>query len=201
MRTQSKLNLVYHGMKNRCYNPHVKSYPHYGGRGITICDEWNNPEKSYTHYGIYSKGWKAFEEWALSNGYKEGLTIDRIDNNKGYSPENCRWVDKKTQSNNRNFCRLITYKSKTQTLKQWCEELNINYKVVHKRLTICKWTVEQAFETKENPLINFITYKGKVQSVADWAKELNINYGTLRARLYKYNMSVERAFTKETPRR
>lgn len=197
---QQRLNLVYHSMLARCYNPNSKSYKHYGERGITVCEEWLNTEKVCTHYGIYTKGWRTFEKWALDNGYKEGLTIDRIDNNKGYSPENCRWVDRKMQSNNRNFCRLITYKGKTQTLKQWCEELNINYKQVHARIVRCGWTVKQAFETKENPLINFITYEGKTQSLADWAKELKINYGTLRARLYKYNMPVEQAFTKKTPR-
>lgn len=201
MRNNKKLNHVYHGMKNRCYNPHVRSYKDYGGRGITICDEWNNPEKICTHYGIYSKGWQAFEKWALSHGYKEGLSIDRIDNNRGYSPENCRWVDKKTQSNNRNFCRFITYKGKTQTLKQWCEELNINYKQTHARIVRGGWAIEQAFETKQNPLINFITYNGKTQTVAAWARELNLSYGTLRARLFKYNMPVDRALTKEPPRR
>lgn len=201
MKSPSKLNGVYRAMKARCYNPNVKSYKDYGGRGITICDEWLNPEKVCTHYGIYTKGWRAFEIWALSNGYKEGLTIDRIDNNKGYSPDNCRWVDKKTQSNNRGFCRLITYRGKTQNLKQWCEELGINYKLAHRRLSICKWTVEQTFETKENPLYNLISYNGKTQTVAAWARELNLSYGTLRARLFKYKMPVDRALTKEPPRR
>ena len=123
--------------------------------------------------------------------------IDRIDNNKGYSPDNCRWVDDKTQANNRNYCRLITYKGRTQNLKQWCEELELNYKSIYKRIFQDGWTVEQAFEIKENPYINMITYKGKTQSVAAWCRELNLNYGTLYSRLYKYNMPIERAFTKK----
>lgn len=197
MKTPTKLNRVYHSMLARCYNPHTKSYKHYGERGITVCEEWVNKEKYYTHYGIYTKGWRAFEKWALENGYKEGLTIDRIDNNKGYSPENCRWVSKKVQSNNRNFCRKITYKGRTQNLKQWCEELKLNYKTIHKRIAIDGWTVEKAFECLENPLIKNITYNGRTQTLTEWAKELNIKYGTLHSRLYKYNMPIEKAFTKK----
>jgi hypothetical protein len=125
------------------------------------------------------------------------LTIDRIDNNKGYSPENCRWVSKKVQSNNRNFCRKITYKGRTQNLKQWCEELKLNYKTIHKRIAIDGWTVEKAFECLENPIIKNITYNGRTQTLTEWAKELNIKYGTLHSRLYKYNMPIEKAFTKK----
>ena len=146
---QQRLNLVYHSMLARCYNPNAKSYKHYGERGITVCEEWLNTEKGYTHYGIYSKGWRTFEKWALDNGYKEGLTIDRIDNDKGYSPENCRWVDRKVQANNRNFCRYITYKGKTQNLKQWCCELGLNYKTIHRRIKSLHWTIEKAFTTRK----------------------------------------------------
>lgn len=141
----SKLNGVYRAMKVRCYNPNSKSFQDYGSRGITICKEWLNPKKICSNHGIRSEGWIAFEKWALSHGYKEGLTIDRIDNNKGYSPENCRWVDRKVQSNNRNFCRVITYKGKTQNLKQWCYELGLNYKKIHRRITVLHWSIEKAF--------------------------------------------------------
>lgn len=147
MKKPTKLNGVYGAMKRRCYNKNCKDYINYGGRGITVCDEWKNAEKVCTHYGIWSKGWKAFESWALLNGYREGLTIDRIDNNKGYSPDNCRWVDKKVQSNNRNYCNLVTYNGKTQNLKQWCEELDLNYKTVHMRI-MRGWTIERAFTIK-----------------------------------------------------
>lgn len=192
----NKLNAVYHGILRRCYNPNQKSYARYGGRGIKVCDEWLNSELVFEGTKHSKKGWLSFQKWALSNGYKEGMSIDRIDNNKGYSPENCRWVDRKVQSNNRNYCRLITYKGKTQNLKQWCEELGLNYKNMHKRLFKENWSIEKAFETKDNPLIKNITYKGETHSIAEWAKKLEINYGTLYSRIYKYNMPIEIAFSK-----
>ena len=75
-------------MKKRCYNPECVAYSNYGGRGIKICDEWLN---NYT----------SFHDWALSNGYADNLSIDRIDVNGNYEPSNCRWVDAKIQANNR----------------------------------------------------------------------------------------------------
>lgn len=75
-------------MKIRCYDDKCKDYKHYGGRGITVCDEWLN-------------GFQAFYDWAMSHGYADNLSIDRIDNEKGYSPDNCRWVTASEQNKNR----------------------------------------------------------------------------------------------------
>ena len=112
-----------------------------------MCEEWLNKERVITDLGLSTKGWITFKTWALNNGYQEGLTIDRIDNNKGYSPDNCRWVNHKTQANNRSSNRFITYKGKTQTMKQWSEELGIDYRVMTQRITILKWPTNKAFET------------------------------------------------------
>lgn len=118
-------NILLH-MKDRCYNPNHKEFSIYGGRGIKVCKEWYTPHSR--------KGSKAFKKWALQNGYADNLTIDRIDNNKGYSPENCRWVTMEVQQNNKRNNRLITYKGKTQTMAQWSKELNIPFSTIKGRL-------------------------------------------------------------------
>lgn len=147
MSKHSRLSSIYRTMKNRCYNPKSYNYQNYGGRGITICEEWLNNEFVKGEIGRKSKGFVAFREWATDNGYTDNLTLDRIDVNKGYSPENCRWVTMKVQSNNTRRNRIITYKGKSQTLAQWCDELCLNYQKIIQRI-ISGWSVARAFETK-----------------------------------------------------
>lgn len=120
-------------MKSRCNNENSKHYALYGGRGITVCHEWQKFEPFYN--------------WAIENGYKEGLTLDRIDVNGNYEPSNCRWVDVKTQQNNRRNNRLITYNGETKTLAQWADEKGISKTTLHNRLTKSKWSVEKALNT------------------------------------------------------
>lgn len=187
-----RLSTIYRSMKDRCYNPSNKFYCNYGGRGITVCDEWLNKER----ISRSSKGWVVFKDWALSHGYTDELTIDRIDNNKGYSPENCRWITLKEQMSNRRFCNLITYNGKTQSLAQWCEELHLNYWSTRSRLNICGWSVEKAFNTHKNTRLKMITYKGRTQTLKQWCEELGLKYYTVASRLNRSGWTVEQAFSK-----
>ena len=116
----TRIHSVYNTMKGRCYNPKDQKYDRYGARGITICDEWlNNP--------------KSFYDWALSNGYQDGLSIDRIDNDGNYCPENCRWVDRKTQANNKSNNRYYEYNGMKKTISEWAEYLGLPYSAIKAR--------------------------------------------------------------------
>ena len=117
----TRLYGIWNSMKDRCFNENAAPYKHYGGRGISVCDEWKH-------------NFKSFREWAYSNGYEENLTIDRIDNNDDYSPSNCRWVDRTAQANNRRSNRLLTYNGETHNVTQWASILNVNASLLFNRV-------------------------------------------------------------------
>ena len=151
MGKQTRLQRILHNMKNRCYNSDFKEYENYGGRGITICKEWLNSEKTKivgTHISNTSKGLIALKKWAMENGYSDKLTLDRIDPNGNYEPSNCRWVSRKEQNNNRTNNHYITYKGKTQSISKWSEELGINRQKIVDRLWKLGWSIERTLTTK-----------------------------------------------------
>lgn len=113
-KTHNRIYRIYAHMKSRCYVPTNKNYVDYGGRGISVCDEWLND-------------FQKFYDWAIANGYKDNLTIDRIDVNRNYEPDNCRWATYKEQSNNRRVTLKHTYKDVTHTLPEWVEITGVNY--------------------------------------------------------------------------
>ena len=120
-------------MLYRCENPKNRAYKYYGERGIQVCEEWHD--------------FNAFKKWLDESGYVEGLTVDRIDNNKGYCPENCRLTDSKTQANNRRSNVEITYNGQTHNLTEWSEILGFDYKQVHNRMHKLGWDFEKALLT------------------------------------------------------
>ncbi|EQB3099763.1 hypothetical protein [Clostridium botulinum] len=128
----TRIYKVWADMLQRCNNPKNPYYDNYGGRGIKVCDKWIAPEN--------------FVQWAFYNGYNENLTIDRIDVNANYSPENCRWITIKKQQNNRRNNILFTIKNKTKTLAEWCKEYNMNYGAVYYRIKK-GWNIEKALTT------------------------------------------------------
>jgi hypothetical protein len=117
---KKKLYYVYDSMKQRCNNKNNKNYSYYGGRGISICEQWNN----FTN----------FKEWAISNGYKTGLTIDRINNDGNYEPSNCRWVNMKTQVRNTRVLSSTNssgYRCVYKHRNKWNVKLTVDYKVIN----------------------------------------------------------------------
>lgn len=117
----------------RCENPNNSAFKNYGGRGISICDEWRYDFQTF--YG-----------WAIANGYRDGLTIERIDVNGNYDPSNCCWATRKEQGFNRRNNHRITYNEKTQTMRQWADELELDYDVIAKRINVLHWSVEDALK-------------------------------------------------------
>lgn len=144
--TGTRLHRIWQNMKARCYRKSAREYENYGGRGITVCDEWRN---SYEN----------FKEWALNNGYAEDLTIDRINTDGNYCPENCRWITNKEQQNNKRNNVVYEFNGEIKTLAQWSEELGICYRTLQKRIR--KWGVEKAFTTplKEETYIDIVGQK------------------------------------------
>jgi len=127
----SRLHSIWSNMKNRCSNPNSKRYKDYGGRGITVCEEWK-------------ENFENFYNWAVQNGYEKELTLDRVDTNKGYNQENCRWATYQTQANNTRTNKYIVYKKETHTLAEWCRILEKPYKTMHDRLK-SGWSIEDTF--------------------------------------------------------
>ena len=145
MGNNSRLAVIYDNMKRRCYSSSNPRFKDYGGRGITICREWSNREKAKGNKNA-TKGFLAFQKWALANGYADNLTLDRIDNSKSYCPENCRWTSIKIQNNNKRSNHYITCQGQTKTLTEWCDELNLSYNKIKQRINKLKWSPEEAFE-------------------------------------------------------
>lgn len=116
----TRLYRIWQNMKQRCYNSSNKDYKDYGVRGIKICDEWLNDFQS-------------FYDWSMNNNYNNALTIDRIDVNGNYEPDNCCWSTRKQQTENRRNNIYLTYHGKTQTISQWAKDLGVSYVKLYKR--------------------------------------------------------------------
>lgn len=131
--TNTRIFKIWNRMNQRCAKPYISSYKYYGGRGITVCKEWKND-------------FQKFYEWSLKNGYADNLTIDRIDNNLGYSPENCRWITRKENCRNKRNNRLITFEGETKTISEWAELYNMPFSRLYGRINK-GWDIERALKT------------------------------------------------------
>ena len=129
-----RLTNIYSMMKQRCYNTNSQNFKYYGGKGVSVCDEWRNNSQ-------------AFYDWAMTHGYKDGLTLDRIDNDGNYEPSNCRWVTMKEQDNHRSNNVILTLNGESHTIPEWSEILGIKQHVIRNRITR-GWSVENTLMRK-----------------------------------------------------
>ncbi len=129
--SKTRLYHIWNGMRERCSNSKNPQYDSYGARGIRVCSDW----LSYVN----------FRDWSLANGYAENLSIDRIDNNGGYSPENCRWATAREQANNTRKTRFITYNGETHSISEWARKLGIKQSTLSMRINKYGWNAEDAF--------------------------------------------------------
>jgi hypothetical protein len=176
----TRIYKIHKHILGRCYNNNSDVYMHYGGRGITVCDEWKS-------------NFLAFYEWSISNGYTDKLSIDRIDNNGPYSPENCRWTTQKEQCNNCRKNHFLTLYGKSMTISQWAEKTGINKRTLLSRKR-AGWSDEKTLLTpvKTEKLIMF---NGESKTMSQWGRDLGINVATIFSRIKIRGWSVEKALS------
>lgn len=133
-KTKHPLYQVWAGMIARCTNKNHSGYKYYMCKNIKVCDEWYDFE--------------IFYRWSIENGYKKGLTIDRINNSSNYEPNNCRWVTIKENARNKDNTLKVTFNGETKALTEWCEILSIKYQKVYDRIHVLKWDTNRALTTK-----------------------------------------------------
>lgn len=131
--TNTRLYRIWVSMRARCNIQSSGSYKWYGAKGIRVCEEWSS-------FGV-------FEKWAKTAGYNDALTLDRINSDKDYSPDNCRWVTWTVQANNRTGNHLITYCGEQKTISQWARLVGIPAKTLYRRINDLDWSIERALET------------------------------------------------------
>jgi len=177
--SNTRIYRCWNRMKHRCYNVNNKDYKHYGGRGITVCDEWLDDILGFTN----------FYYWAMSSGYSDDLTIDRIDVNGNYEPSNCRWATIFEQRNNMRSNVVLTYNGETHNLKQWADKLGLVYRALCSRYER-GWSVEDILETPIKCSVRFVEFNGETKTIHDWSDIMNIKQDTLSARLKKRNYDM-----------
>jgi len=186
--TRTPLHMVWVSMRMRCRDKRVKNY---GGRGICVCDEWND--------------YVVFRDWALSHGYSEGLTIERIDVNGNYCPENCKWIPLVDQAKNKRNTLRVFVDGEYRRLLEVCNERGLNYDTVHGRIYASGWTVEDAIgvptghgdnrcsSNKETAKEHFYDYNGKRMNLSEIAKAEGIVYQTLYAWVVRRGVPLNEA--------
>ena len=138
--SNTRIYTIWSGMIQRCCNPNAKNYPRYGGRGITICEEW--------------KEFKNFYDWSKISGYTDNLTIERLDNNGNYCPENCTWITKQKQMRNKRRNDYIQYNDEELTLTEWARKFDMNVETLR-------------YQVNHNNFKSFVSYYNKIKENND----------------------------------
>lgn len=167
---------VWKGLFTRCYNKNSKDYKYYGAKGITVCDSWS------------IKGGQGF--WNFVNDMAPrpvGTTLDRINRNKGYSKDNCRWTTPLEQVNNRGIATSITYNGETHTATEWEKIVDVSRETIYHRINYLGWSPEKTLTTpmkkaKRGKKI-FLDYHGKKVSLANISKITGVTKGTIQRKL------------------
>ena len=173
------------GMKRRCYNINNPKYLNYGSRGIEVCDEWRF---SYS----------AFKKWALNNGWKPNLkqadqSLDRIDVNGNYEPDNCRWVDMKTQVRNRRNTRKAIFHGESVSLAELSEKYHISMETIQSRIEAGKQNDALIVPPPENNIKHL--FHGELLTIKEIAEKCNVTINTVRGRIYRG--TIQELFDKE----
>ena len=140
----SRLFNIYNSMISRCYNPKSINFERYGGKGISVCESWRGKDGGINFY-----------RWAISSGYSDSLTIDRINNKAGYSPQNCRWATYQEQNVNRSCTKWITYNNETFMADEWGRRIGVQGETILSRLRK-GWTIEQAVTTPKGKRVQIV---------------------------------------------
>lgn len=175
------------GIKKRCKCEKTNSFENYGGKGVRVCKEW---EESF----------ESFMKWALANGFEEKLTIDRIDPNGDYCPENCRWITIKDQENNRSNNVYYEYNGECLTIPQLAEKYGINKRTLFWRINSKNMSIKEAIETPIDTSRNQSSAK-KHAGLAEKCKKHGLRYQTVWQRMFLYGWSEEKALLTPTKRK
>lgn len=186
--SQTNLYHVWSSMKDRCRNKNNKYYERYGGRGISICEQWK-------------EDFEEFKKWSYENGYTEGLSIDRRDNDGNYTPDNCRWVDQTTQNRNKSNVVWIELEGEVKRLIEWAEELDIKPSILHDRMR-AGWEAKDVLNPniRKSRLGEKIYYNGEFHTISEWAEITGISQKAISDRLIR-GFTVERALTQPLQKR